>query len=99
VEQAVHRLLARLRQHRTATSLLGSFEVFVSRFNNDVPSEAPPVAPSACPFCQSAKISTPSEKVDASTYWRCDACGQMWNIARLRTTPRPPPGRRWNNGY
>src|SRR6185503_13740152 len=64
--------------------ILGSNEVSVSRQHDEVPAAALPAAPSACPFCQSAKISTPSEKVDASTYWRCDACGQMWNVARLR---------------
>jgi ribosomal protein L37AE/L43A len=64
-------------------------------------SEAPKTepTPTACPFCQSPKISTPSEKVDASTYWRCDGCGQMWNVGRLRTSNRQSSGRRWNNEY
>jgi hypothetical protein len=59
----------------------------------------PTPAPTACPFCQSTKITTPSEKVDANTYWRCDACGQMWNVGRQRTTNRNQSGGRWNNGY
>jgi transposase-like protein len=45
--------------------------------------------PAACPFCQSSKVTTPSDKVDSSTYWRCEACGQMWNVGRLRPSSRP----------
>ena len=63
------------------------------------PQPEPTLAPTACPFCQSTKITTPSEKVDANTYWRCDACGQMWTVARQRTTNRNQFGGRWNNGY
>jgi transposase-like protein len=40
-------------------------------------------APAVCPFCQSAAVST-SPKKDASSYWRCDTCGQVWNPDRLR---------------
>jgi hypothetical protein len=42
----------------------------------------PTVTPSACPFCQSTAVSAPP-KSDASTYWRCGTCGEMWNAARL----------------
>src|SRR6202165_2883442 len=45
--------------------------------------------PTACPFCRSGKISVPNEKVSASTYWRCDACGQMWNVSRHSASQRP----------
>jgi hypothetical protein len=44
----------------------------------------PAVAPTACPFCTSPQIGAASTKIDALTYWRCKACGQMWNVARLR---------------
>jgi len=47
--------------------------------------------PAPCPFCGSSKVTTASEKVDASTYWRCEACSQMWNAGRLRASNR--------NGY
>ena len=40
--------------------------------------------PTGCPFCGSSKVTTASEKVDAFTYWRCETCGQMWNVGRLR---------------
>ena len=45
-----------------------------------------PCVPTACPFCRSPQITTASEKVDASAYWRCEACGEMWNLGRLRTS-------------
>jgi hypothetical protein len=53
--------------------------------------------PTVCPFCRSARISIPNEKVSASTYWRCDACGQMWNVNRHTGSQRPSYDRRWNN--
>jgi ribosomal protein L37AE/L43A len=44
-----------------------------------------PVTPAACPFCQSpnVKTKTAAGKVDANSYWRCEACGEMWNAGRL----------------
>jgi transposase-like protein len=53
--------------------------------------EAPPT-PTACPFCRSPKIMTTSTKVDASAYWRCEACGQVWNVGRLRPASRQNHG-------
>ena len=47
-----------------------------------------PAAPTACTFCRALNITAASEKVDASTYWRCETCGQMWNVARLQTSNR-----------
>jgi transposase-like protein len=59
----------------------------------------PVPAPTACPFCRSLKISTASEKVDASTYWRCEACGEMWNVGRLRpASNRYHDNSRWQRG-
>jgi hypothetical protein len=46
------------------------------------------VAPSACPFCHSVKVTTPTAKIDASTYWRCETCGEMWNVERLHLPNR-----------
>jgi transposase-like protein len=56
--------------------------------------EAPPT-PTACPFCRSPKIMTTSTKADASAYWRCEACGQVWNVGRLRPMSRQNQGGRW----
>jgi hypothetical protein len=48
--------------------------------------EAPKVvvsAPVSCPFCLSPDLTTTSKLIDESTYWRCTACGQIWNPGRL----------------
>lgn len=43
------------------------------------------VTPASCPFCQSpnVKTKTAAGKVDPDSYWRCEACGEMWNAGRL----------------
>jgi len=46
-----------------------------------------PVAPTICPFCRSAALTPPPKRVDASTYWRCGSCGEIWNTARLQMNP------------
>jgi ribosomal protein L37AE/L43A len=52
------------------------------------------VAPKACPFCGSADVTTTAKDVNVSTYWRCTACGQIWNAGRLQRPDRPDrPGR------
>lgn len=43
----------------------------------------PPARPTACPFCQSPNVTTASHKIDSSTYWRCEVCGELWNAGRL----------------
>jgi transposase-like protein len=50
-------------------------------------------APKACPFCNSLNIQTTSKEVNASTYWRCAACGQIWNAGRLQHGRRNLPPR------
>jgi transposase-like protein len=35
-----------------------------------------------CPFCRSNQVSTTSKTVSSSTYWRCQACGEIWNPSR-----------------
>jgi len=49
--------------------------------------------PANCPFCRSADVTTKSKVVNESTYWRCTACGEIWNPGRLRAQPRY--GGRW----
>jgi ribosomal protein L37AE/L43A len=46
--------------------------------------------PEACPFCQSKAVGTLAKVVTASTYWRCQSCGEMWNPERLPRTSLPP---------
>jgi transposase-like protein len=50
--------------------------------------------PTTCPFCRSAKIVTASKHVDSSAYWRCETCGQVWNVGRLRVFMRNNHGGR-----
>jgi transposase-like protein len=52
------------------------------------------VAPSRCPFCGSSAISTAAKRVDASAYWRCGGCGEMWNVGRLNEA-KNQSYRRW----
>jgi transposase-like protein len=50
-------------------------------------------APETCPFCSSVNIKTTSKEVNTSTYWRCAACGQIWNAGRLQQGRRTAPRR------
>ena len=48
--------------------------------------------PLACPTCKSADVTTTAGKtITPESYWRCVACGEMWNHARHR--PERPPSR------
>ena len=49
--------------------------------------------PASCPLCQSAAIVTSAKIPDATSYWRCTNCGEVWNSARSQ--PTPYGGRRW----
>jgi transposase-like protein len=44
--------------------------------------------PSACPSCRGSDITTTSKNVNTETYWRCVACGEVWNVGRRETTSR-----------
>ena len=46
--------------------------------------------PETCPFCQSKAVGTLAKEITASTYWRCQSCGEMWNPGRLERTSLPP---------
>ena len=46
--------------------------------------------PAFCPVCLSKDLSTVSKVINESTYWRCTACGEIWNPGRLR--PPSPYG-------
>jgi transcription elongation factor Elf1 len=51
------------------------------------------VAPKACPFCNSVDVATTSKTVNVSTYWRCSACGEIWNAGRVQHGRRTPSRR------
>ena len=46
--------------------------------------------PSRCPSCRSNDLVTTSKVVSADAYWRCCACGEVWNNGRRNT-----PAQRW----
>lgn len=52
------------------------------------PEAKPVVAPSRCPACGAAELTTTSKATDRSTYWRCLACGEIWNLDRRVAVPR-----------
>jgi predicted Zn finger-like uncharacterized protein len=43
-------------------------------------------SPTTCPACRSSAIVTTEKKPDASTYWRCESCGEVWNDSRFDAT-------------
>ena len=57
-------------------------------FSNAVKASDPSAAgagvssPTACPACASTDLRTTAKTIDASTYWRCGRCGEVWNVAR-----------------
>jgi len=67
-------------------------EVVVKTLRPETPAAV--IAPTSCPFCGAATIKAASQKVDASTYWRCVACGEMWNLNRMQTAPA-----RWRQSW
>jgi transposase-like protein len=42
--------------------------------------------PTHCPSCRSRDLTTTSKAVDKNTYWRCVACGEVWNLGRRQST-------------
>ena len=40
--------------------------------------------PTCCPSCRSIVISTTARNPDEHAYWRCGACGEVWNASRRR---------------
>jgi transposase-like protein len=57
----------------------------------DQPKTAVEVAvPTACPTCKSVDVTTTTGKaITPESYWRCVACGEMWNHARHRPDRQP----------
>jgi predicted Zn finger-like uncharacterized protein len=54
----------------------------------DKPYPTPPASetasppPERCPACKSSSIVTTAKNPGADSYWRCTACGEMWNVSR-----------------
>jgi len=51
-----------------------------------------PTVVTQCPFCQSQRVTTTGNAGLSSTYWRCEACGEIWNPTRQASGSRQ---RRW----
>jgi predicted RNA-binding Zn-ribbon protein involved in translation (DUF1610 family) len=45
-------------------------------------------APVRCPSCRSNDILTTGKAAAADNYWRCLACGEVWNAGRSRSSAR-----------
>jgi transposase-like protein len=61
----------------------------------DVAIEPVAAPPAHCPACRSTEVRTTSKVVTAETYWRCEACGEVWNDGRRRAADRYSVGRPW----
>lgn len=59
-----------------------------------VDTTATAITTTVCPVCKSAAVTTRARRPDEDSYWRCTACGEIWNINR-RTEPQPRGGREW----
>ena len=57
------------------------------RERQPIPGE-PIEPPTKCPECNSPRVTTTSKTITASTYWRCEACGEIWNAGRRQPTYR-----------
>lgn len=45
-------------------------------------------APESCPACHSASITSTAKSPNINSYWRCDSCGEVWNISRRQNERR-----------
>jgi transposase-like protein len=44
-----------------------------------------------CPYCLSDEIRTTGKGGQTNTYWRCSACGEIWNPLSTPAAPKPRP--------
>jgi predicted Zn finger-like uncharacterized protein len=44
----------------------------------------PVAAPTRCPECGSPDVATTSKVATDASYWRCAACGEVWNAGRRK---------------
>jgi hypothetical protein len=47
-----------------------------------------PETPARCPSCRSNDVKTTSKVATLDAYWRCNDCGEVWNVARHRAGSR-----------
>jgi ribosomal protein L37AE/L43A len=58
-----------------------------SRHSIDSPDAKRLTQAPTCPKCQSPDTSSASKRPNASSYWRCLRCGDVWNPALLYGAP------------
>lgn len=51
------------------------------------------ISPPPCPACNSESVTTTAKRPDVDSYWRCERCGEIWNIGRRHD--RPSGSRMW----
>ena len=63
---------------------------FDSRWDIGAPSAStgPAALPSTCPACGSPLLTTTAKSPGVDTYWRCEKCGEVWNVSRRDSRPR-----------
>ena len=44
-------------------------------------------SPPACPACRSSSVTTTEKHPDVNSYWRCERCGEIWNVGRRDESP------------
>ena len=57
---------------------------------NSAPADQSPsdfTPPSACPACGHDKVTTTAKMPTHESYWRCEACGEIWNVGRRTDGP------------
>ena len=69
---------------RVGVNAMRDFHSQKSHSTTPEPVAAP--APAACPTCRSASIVTTAKSPTADSYWRCTACGEVWNVSRRQTS-------------
>lgn len=58
------------------------------RYQDKIENKDATQAPSQCPVCRSSDVTTASKVVSAASYWRCSACGEVWNVGRQKAAGR-----------
>jgi predicted Zn finger-like uncharacterized protein len=53
-----------------------------SNIGTGLSSNGPANIPSRCPACTSSAITTTAKSPDVNAYWRCEKCGEVWNVSR-----------------
>jgi hypothetical protein len=43
-------------------------------------------------MCRSSEIVTTSKAATEASYWRCTACGEVWNVGRRKASRYSSPG-------